>query len=511
MTTAATTDPDPVTGTTTGPTTEPVTDPTTEAAIEPATEPDPEPVSAPDAPAGALAALARGHLTSARQALGPRLDPGADETTRLTLGGHTLSLAELLRPAGPGTAFNGDTARPATGLSWLDATGRCASWTTAACGESALPGRDGTAHHPNAGPWDTLLYNLATGLIGGGLDTALWQGSEFTLALGGPDADGHGGGRRWTLWGRGQVQAVAGLPAGSDVDASLRTGYLGLDTALGANGRVGLALSQGQGRSALRTVHPYLAWSDGTTTLSALGGIGRSRAGDDRSWTPHAPDRGVSDTRPLSLRMGRVDVQRPVGSWGGLHLDLRADAAWAGLTRGEGPDTQLETVRTLRVGVDAGGTLSPVAGLTLTPSLQGHLRHDAGDGPGGRGLELGFALGAARGALHLNVKGRLLTTHSDTAYRERGLETTLAIGQPGSEGPSLSLTGRWGDAATGGDTLWQEQLHYRHETPRNHAWSLDARTELGLRLPGGALLSGSFNLSHAGDGPRALLGLRLAP
>ena len=133
------------------------------------------------------------------------------------------------------------------------------------------------------------------------------------------------------------------------------------------------------------------------------------------------------------------------------------------------------------------------------------------DGPAGRGLELTAALGAARGALHLNVRGRLLTTHADTRYRERGLESTLAIGQPGSEGPSLSLTGRWGDAATGGDTLWQEQLHYRHETPRNHAWSLDARTELGLRLPGGALLSGSLNLSHAGDGPRALLGLRLTP
>ena len=168
-----------------------------------------------------------------------------------------------------------------------------------------------------------------------------------------------------------------------------------------------------------------------------------------------------------------------------------------------------ETVRTLRLGAGATGAWQ-LGRLTLAPTLETHLRHDSGHGPHGRGLELLGGLAAAHGEVRLSVQGRMLTTRSAAAYNERGIETTLALGQPGHIGPSLSLTARWGDAATGGDTLWREQLHYRHDNnTRNHAWSLDARSEVGMRLPGGRLLTGFASLSHAGEGARALVGLRL--
>ena len=143
--------------------------------------------------------------------------------------------------------------------------------------------------------------------------------------------------------------------------------------------------------------------------------------------------------------MGLVEVQRQLGVLGSLTLDVRGDAAWVQLSADNGVETQTETVRTLRLGAGAKGQWQ-IGRLTLAPILATHLRHD----------------------------------------RERGLETTLSLGQPGQLGPSLSLIARWGDAATGGDTLWREQLHYRHGTTRINAWSLDARSEVGLRLGLGA-------------------------
>ena len=539
-----------------------VTEPVTEATTEPA--PDPTP-----APAGALAALARGHLDGARAILGARLDAGSNGPDHLTLAGRSLSLKTLLGTDGNGLfgaafkdgfgrgfdpdALPGPQAQP---LSWLEATGRCASWTTAACGEESLPGGEGTAHGGTAGLWDTLLYKLLTGQLSGlNLNAALWRDSGFALTLGGPDEDGIGHARSWTLWGRGHVNNVTGLPAGSGLDSELRRGWLGIDTAFGETGRWGLALSRGQGDIAMHTVHPYLSWSDGTTRLSALGGLGRSSGHGRRAWTqadiPHdvnaahtAPDAAYTgpDARPLSdplgnplgLSMGRVDLARPLGTWAGLTLDLRADAAWARLARedADGNTLQAETVRTLRAGLEAGGALRGLpalpglanlpglaalsgllnlSGLTLTPSLAAHLRQDAGDGPAGRGLELAGGLDAGHGPWRLTLKGRLLATHSDAAYRERGLHATLARGQPGTAGTSLSLNARWGDNAGGGDTLWAERVHYRHGITSNNAWALDGRAGYGWRLPGGALLHGIISLSHSGDVPQALFTLELAP
>ena len=488
----------------TAPATDPTTDPVTDPVADPTTAPTADPVTEPTtAPAGALAALARGHLASARQVLGPRLHAGADAPSSLTLGGHTLSLARLLRPHGFHATFDPDAAPAAVSLSWLDATGRCASWTTPACGDNDRPGMGATHHGRHAGAWDTLLYRLATGVAGGGTD-ALWRGGGFALALGGAET----GGRRWTLWGRHHAQAVAGLPAGAGFDSDLRTGYLGLDTAFGRHGRAGLAVSQELGRAPMRTVHPYLAWADGRTTVSALGGVGRGTGRDPRGWTPDSAERDL-DARPLDLRLGRVEIQRQLGAWGGLRAALRAEAAWAGLRHGDGPAAQSETVRTLRLGLEAGGSVRDIAGITFTPTLQAHLRQDRGAGHAGHGREWVGALGAARGPLRLNVTGRWLATHAATAARERGLETSLALGRPGTAGLSLALRAGWGDAATGGETLWQETLYHRHAITRRRDWSLDARTELGLRLPGGRLFTGFASLSRAGNGPRALLGLQL--
>ena len=67
----------------------------------------------------------------------------------------------------------------------------------------------------------------------------------------------------------------------------------------------------------------------------------------------------------------------------------------------------------------------------------------------------------------------------------------------------LSLSPRWGDAATGGGALWQEQV-YRRYLPEamGDAWALDARSEYGVRLPSGGLPTWFGSLSQSAYGKR---------
>ena len=100
--------------------------------------------------------------------------------------------------------------------------------------------------------------------------------------------------------------------------------------------------------------------------------------------------------------------------------------------------------------------------------------------------------------------------HSASGYRERGVGVTLSVGRRDPEGPSLSVSPRWGDVAAGGGTLWQEQV-YRRYLPEavDDAWGLDARGEYGTRLPSGGLLTWFGSLSQSAYGPRFLVGGRV--
>ena len=71
-----------------------------------------------------------------------------------------------------------------------------------------------------------------------------------------------------------------------------------------------------------------------------------------------------------------------------------------------------------------------------------------------------------RRPVRLDVQARTLAVHSAVGYRERGASLTLTVGEQEREGPSLSLSlsPRWGDAASGTGALWQEEV-YRHYLP----------------------------------------------
>ncbi len=116
----------------------------------------------------------------------------------------------------------------------------------------------------------------------------------------------------------------------------------------------------------------------------------------------------------------------------------------------------------------------------------------------------------ASGRVRVDAQGRLLVLHSASGYRERGVGVTLGIGSQDQTGLSLSVSPRWGDSATGGGALWQEQV-YRHYVPEamGDAWAVDARGEYGVRLRSGGLLTWFGSLSQSAYGKRFAVGGRV--
>ena len=356
--------------------------------------------------------------------------------------------------------------------------------------------------------------------FGTGMDPL--RGSEFQLALGGGETDRERRpGRRWQVWGQGDRQTFQhGRSAAATYDGELSTGHLGVDTRLSARWLVGVAVSRshGAGRwragsslgsltARLTAAQPYAHWSDGTTSVSALAGGGRGSAENVRAAT------GRTGTSGLSLRLGLVEVRRELGeAGGGVRFGVRADAAWAQLRTDEGEETidrQSAAVEQVRAGAEVSRPVRWDNGLSLSPFGEAHVRRDGGAGQAGTGLELAAGTRLAAGRLQVDAQGRLLVLHSVSGYRERGVGVTVAVGSRDRQGLSLSASPRWGDAAVGG-TLWQEQV-WRSYVPEaaGAAWTLDARGEYGVRMPGGGLLMWFGSLNQSAHGRQLMVGGRV--
>ena len=456
-----------------------------------------------------LAAMARSHLASARMTLGRRVESGAGEASRLTVMGRAVPLGkasarraaeQLIAGWLSGIAWSGASAQGAGGLfgpagmspglgaypaGGLGGPGGGLGGPAGGLGGPAggLGGSPGGFGGPALGGSTALgipvssgglLYGL--GGFGGGSETLL-RGTEFELALGG-DEDGRArAGRRWSVWGQGDIQTFQGAPTllGYDAryDGDVRTGYVGVDAQLTRRWLAGVAVSRsggrgdwevGSARGRLRTtltaLHPYAQWSNGTTSVwtTAGGGWGGGEAENVREATGRV---GTSD---LGLRLGLVELRRRVGAvGGGAELGLRADAAWAELRTGDGResvDRLTAAVNQQRVGADVSRPVR-LGALALAPFGEAHLRRDEGGGQNGIGMEVAVGLGLTSGIVRLDVQGRTLAVHSAAGYGERGAGLTLTVGGRQREGLSLSVSPSWGDAASGTGTLWQEEV-YRH-------------------------------------------------
>ena len=326
-----------------------------------------------------------------------------------------------------------------------------------------------------------------------------------------------GGG--WQLWGQGDIQTFVGGPAAERrYEGDVRTGYVGLDRALGRRWLAGVAVSRSEGAgdwragsaggrlaTGLTAVHPYLRWSDGATSVWTMAGGGRGTAENARTGSGAAP--GASG---LDLGLGLIEVRRRLADWAGL----RADAAWARLVTEAGD----ESVDGHAVAVDQqrlGFELSPsmrLGGLALEPFAEAAARRDGGAGQTGNGLEVSGGLRAAGGPVRIDARGRILVLHSAAGYEERGAAVTLSIGGRSSEGLSLSVSPRWGRPRGGhGRAMGRSSSAdaARRAAADGGPWTLDATGGYALRLPGGRIFAWTGSFSRSALGNRLTLGGRL--
>ena len=290
-----------------------------------------------------LAAMGRGHLGSARATLGRRVAATGREESRITVAGMHVPLGtDDATAAGRALAERWITGlaggMPLPGAGWP--------------GMGAAPGAFGPAGAPGSAaatlglaggaPFGAGSAAATLGLAGGapfgagsareapapsravsGLSPFGGGGqTDFLLALGSGQADGDSGqGQRWTVWGQLDVQAFQGerSPA-ARYDGDLRTAYVGVDTRLGERWLAGVAVarssadagwnfgsSTGRLTTRLTSLHPYLRWSDGGTSIWATGGGGRGSAENERMRY------GLQEESGLGLRLGLVEVRRQAG------------------------------------------------------------------------------------------------------------------------------------------------------------------------------------------------------
>ena len=480
-----------------------------------------------------LAGMARSHLASVRMTLGRRVTANPAESPRLTLLGRAVPLDKAAaRTAAKQmltswlsswtTPHGGPAGGPGFGAGAAYGSGMPAVGGPATAGLPAVAGLD-----PGPAGWRGIsgMSGVSGGLGGfgrfGGFHAGAdpLRGSEFLLSLGaGQDGEeASGSGRRWQVWGQGDVQTFQGAPSAvTGYDGELQTAYAGVDTWLTERWLAGAAVSRSRGHgnwraggsqgalaTTLTAVHPYVQWSDATTSVWATAGGGWGAAENVR----RSRRRGASG---LGLRLGLVELRRRLGvAAGGVQFGVRADGAWAALRTAAGEesiDDQAAAVNQVRVGAEVSRPVR-LGAVALAPFGAAHVRRDGGAGERGQGLEVVAGLRAAAGEVRVDAQGRMLAVHSAAGYRERGVGVTLSVGNQDREGLSLSVSPRWGDSAMGGGTLWQDQVYRRYlPAAEPDEWALDARSEYGIRRASGRLLTWFGSWSHSPFGRRFLVG-----
>ena len=459
-----------------------------------------------------LAGFGRAHLSSLRSTLGRRLMTGGSDGNRFTIGGQYLSSAGNVGQIGMGGIQQ--TQEMAFGAaSWEHARRSASLGGTLTDPEMRLESVGRTNGSPTG-----------LGSFGGSGEGRWLRSTDLLFSFGGEDEEDAARGRRWTIWGQGDIQTFRGEQGesgGTGYDGDLRTGYLGLDLALGESWLVGVGASHSAGdaewrvgassgglETVLTAVHPYLRWSNGDTSVWALGGFGEGVAEGERDLT------GLRDESPLRLGLGLIEGRRRLGTTRfGLGLDLRTEASWARLSTGSGEETLDELsaeVRRLRTGLELGLQLTGPLGLTIAPFTAVSTLHDGGAGPEGFGLEVAGGLRLNGQRLRVEAQGRRLVHHAVRDYEEQGFSVNASLGGGMSQaGWNGSLRQRWGASGIGADTLWQDHFAPRDQSYGSGSDGLDARVGYGLPVGESKLLSGFGGYGRMRGGRRVEVGMNL--
>ena len=414
---------------------------------------------------------------------------------------------EVVAPVGPAR-----TRLAAVHRSILPEVSR-ASWSSAMeavtrrLGSAAGGGGSGASGEGLAGAVAGFLQANGQALEEGGVSwKELWSGRSFALALGGEGEGGGagtGGGRSVTVWGAGDWRNLSRDVDSLDWSGELFAAHLGADAGVGSGGRAGVGLSwfeseldytdrggdepvQGEHRSRMASVQPYVGWTPraGTRLWASVGyGSGEVEVRDKALRERFG--RQESDSELLGAAAG--GAVRLV-SQGALRLDLKGEGQ---ATRYEVDDNgdlieglSVQTQR-LRVAMEGSGEYELSDGARVAPSAELGVRWDGGDGATGAGVEVGGGLSwsDAGGRLTLEARGRALVAHRGE-LDEWGLSGGVRLAPGGSNGRGLSMSVEpvWGVRREGAARLWEQGLAGGRPAGGERTGDLGMDAELGYGL-----------------------------
>ena len=348
----------------------------------------------------------------------------------------------------------------------------------------------------------------------------LGESFAFGLAADGEDGPGAGG---VVAWGSGDWRRLSRDEDALDWSGDAFSAHVGVDAALRADLRAGLAASRfwsdvdytdrsgdaavkGSHESRMTSLTPYLGWAaGGGTRLWGAAGYGW---GEIEIVDEDLRERFRGQTADSRFLAGAVGGSAPMWSRG--HATLKAKGS-AEATRWRVKDNaaaiagvKVSTQR-LRLTAEGSWVYALTGGASLTPTLETGVRWDGGDGATGTGLEAGGGLSwtdPTRG-LTVEAKGRALVAHNKDV-EEWGASGSMRL-NPDADGFGLSfrLLPSWGASGSGVARLWDEGAAAR---PTDGGGGNEARleTELGYGLPafGGAGVTtpyAGFGLAQGGE------------
>jgi hypothetical protein len=274
------------------------------------------------------------------------------------------------------------------------------------------------------------------------------------------------GGGRWGAWGSGDVSGFSGDADGFKQDATVISGYLGVDYRFAPNALAGLAASYSnldltsesevEGEATLTgyliNAYPYGYWMpESWLGLWGLAGFGTGEA--------ELVDLGVTLEGDLRMWLGAMGQRVELVSAGGLSLAVKSDGFITGLTSsGELPQVDADAWRA-RLLLEGGLEWRP-GDSRLAASVELGGRLDGGDAEQGLGAEGGAALSYTHTGSGLGItgRGRLLLVHEDAEFRDWGASAILSWAPPGlGSGLAVSLAPVWGEPTSGVNALWQNR------------------------------------------------------
>ncbi len=287
--------------------------------------------------------------------------------------------------------------------------------------------------------------------------------------------EGEGSGGRLAAWGCGNHRNLSGGDNGAvPWSGDVFSGHLGADMRLGSNLLTGLSVSRSRGSFDFRIggfggpdgggayelrltgVHPYLAWSvsPDVNVWGTFGhGWGELQFTNDLAGGVH--------TSPSTLNSGMVGVNGRLLARGGASVRVKGEWAIARMDVAAAASAAFDAVavnlQRFRLTTEVSQEYVFSSGQSFGPWGELGLRHDAGDGETGAGLEMGGGLRYRHPGAGFTAEGqaRWLAMHEGT-IDEWGFSALLLF-DPGvsDRGPSVGLAPAWGSTLSGVQHLWE--------------------------------------------------------